>query len=112
MKDTRTLTPSGRTLEAALEDALEQVRAMKRGDDIGATTYDFWTPPDVVNVAPIRHAMGLTQEQFAARYGFSLSGLKKWESGDRTPEAGTRTLLALIARDHGAVDALLASARG
>ena len=29
--------------------------------------------------------IGMTQEQFAARFGFSTATLRHWERGDRTP---------------------------
>lgn len=109
--DDKLTTPSGRTLESALGEALNDVRAMKRGESTGAVVHEFWAPPEAIDVAAIRRAMGLSQAEFAARYGFSLSGLKKWEAGDRQPESGTRTLLTLIARDHATIDALLTAER-
>ncbi len=65
-------------------------------------------PPDRVDVKAIRSEFGLTQAQFAARFGFSKRTLEKWEQGDRIPEGPARTLL-LIIRDHPeVVEAVLA----
>jgi len=36
-----------------------------------------------IDVKAVRQKTGLTQERFAQTYGFSLSTLKKWESGNR-----------------------------
>lgn len=36
-----------------------------------------------------RKKMGLSQDKFAAKFGFSLSTVKKWEQGKAVPEAET-----------------------
>lgn len=43
--------------------------------------------------------LGLTQEQFAARFGFSVATLRHWERGDRTPHDPALVLLNLIDRE-------------
>lgn len=51
--------------------------------------------------------VGMTQEQFAARFGFSTATLQHWEHGDRTPRAPALVLLNLIERNPDTViDAL------
>jgi putative transcriptional regulator len=47
--------------------------------------------------------MGLTQEQFAARFGFSVATLRHWERGDRNPQGAALVLLNVIERDPNAV---------
>jgi putative transcriptional regulator len=42
--------------------------------------------PEEVDVSELRRGMGMTQEQFAARFGFSVATLRHWERGDRTPQ--------------------------
>lgn len=54
--------------------------------------------PEAVDVAALRHRMGMTQEQFAARFGFSVSALRHWERGDRMPRGPSLVLLNLIER--------------
>jgi len=56
-----------------------------------------------VNVAGLRQRMGLTQEQFAARFGFSVATLRHWERGDRNPRGAALVLLNVIERDPNAV---------
>jgi putative transcriptional regulator len=36
-----------------------------------------------LDVAAMRARLGLTQDQFAARFGFSVATLRHWERGDR-----------------------------
>ena len=41
--------------------------------------------PHAIDVKSVRTKIGMTQEQFAARFGFSTATLRHWERGDRTP---------------------------
>ena len=59
--------------------------------------------PDAVDVRAVRARLGLTQEQFAARFGFRLSTLRDWEQGRRRPEGPSRAFLAVIAKEPEAV---------
>ena len=54
--------------------------------------------PEHVNVKAIRTKLGLTQQAFAARYGFSVNTLRHWEQGKREPEGPTRAYLVVIER--------------
>lgn len=56
-------------------------------------------PPGGVNVRGIRAKLGLTQEAFAARFGFAVGTLRDWEQGRKRPEPATRTLLLVIERN-------------
>ncbi len=62
-----------------------------------------------VDVRKIRARMGLSQTQFAARFGFSLDSIQNWEQGHRRLEGPARTLLAVIARNPHAVEEALGS---
>ena len=53
--------------------------------------------PEAVDVAAIRFRIGMTQEQFAARFGLSVATLRHWERGDRVPRGPARVLLNVIA---------------
>jgi putative transcriptional regulator len=59
--------------------------------------------PIPVNVAKLRACTGLTQEQFAARFGFSVATLRHWEQGSRKPRGASLVLLNIIAHDPKAV---------
>ena len=63
--------------------------------------------PKAVDVSALRQHMGMTQEQFAARFGFSVATLRHWERGDRTPQGASLVLLNVIKRAPDAVTAAL-----
>jgi putative transcriptional regulator len=54
--------------------------------------------PASVDVAAIRAKLGLTQQGFAARFGFSKGAVRDWEQGRKVPEASARILLKVIDR--------------
>ncbi len=56
-------------------------------------------PKRPVDVKRLRERLGLTQEQFALRYGLELAALRNWEHGRREPDAAARSYLAVIERD-------------
>lgn len=58
----------------------------------------------------IRRALGLTQEEFAARYRVPIGTLRDWEQGRTEPDQPARAYLAVIARDPEAVRRALAVA--
>lgn len=63
--------------------------------------------PPSVDVAAIRKRIGLSQDGFARRYGFSPGAVRDWEQHRRVPEAAARTLLTVLDRDPQAVDRAL-----
>jgi putative transcriptional regulator len=63
--------------------------------------------PQAVDVSQLRARLALSQEQFAARFGFSVATLRHWERGDRSPSGASLVLLNVIDRNPQAVlDAL------
>lgn len=74
-----------------------------------ASTYRVHVP-EKIDVKAIRAKLDMTQEEFAGRFGFSVSTLRHWEQGSRQPEGPTRAYLLVIDRAPKAVQkALLAS---
>lgn len=53
----------------------------------------------VPRVKTLRRALGLTQEEFAARYKIPLGTLRDWEQGRSEPDQPARAYLHVIARD-------------
>jgi len=47
----------------------------------------------------IRRALGITQEEFAARYHIPLGTLRDWEQGRAYPDRPAQAYLIVIARD-------------
>ena len=66
--------------------------------------------PKKIDVKAIRTRLDMTQEEFAARFGFSVNTLRRWEQGSRQPEGPTRTYLLVIERAPKAVQNALQTA--
>jgi len=66
--------------------------------------------PDEIDVKAIRAKLGMTQEEFAGRFGFSIKTLRHWEQKQRVPEGPTRAYLLVIDRDPKAVQRALRKA--
>ena len=63
-----------------------------------------------IDVKAIRTRLGLTQEQFALRFGFSINTLRHWEQGVRQPDGAARAYLLVIDREPKAVRRALTAA--
>jgi DNA-binding transcriptional regulator YiaG len=50
-----------------------------------------------VDVRAIRQRLGLSQEQFAIRYGLDLAALQNWEQGRTSPDTATTSYFRAIA---------------
>jgi putative transcriptional regulator len=55
----------------------------------------------------LRRALGLTQEEFAARYQIPLGTLRDWEQGRTEPDQPARTYLKVIAGDPEGISNIL-----
>jgi len=55
----------------------------------------------------IRRALGLTQQEFAARFQIPLGTLRDWEQGKKVPDQAARAYLRAIAGDAAAVQRAL-----
>ncbi len=64
--------------------------------------------PETMDVKKIRARLGLSQEAFAATYGFALSAVRDWEQGRRRPERSARILLKIVQKEPDAVTRALA----
>jgi len=88
----------------SIRKGLLQAQAHARGQTPKGTR--VYTP-EAVDVAQLRERLGLTQEQFAARFGFSVATLRHWERGDRRPTGASLVLLNVIHRNPKVVLAAL-----
>ena len=68
-------------------------------------------PDAIEDVRALRTRLGLSQEAFAARFGFSLHAIRQYASRRRIPTGLARTPLRVIARDPDAVTRALAGGR-
>jgi putative transcriptional regulator len=80
----------------SIRKGLEQAIRYAKGDAAKAA-YRVHVPAHV-NVKAIRTKLGMTQQTFAARFGFSINTLRHWEQGKREPEGPTRAYLLVIDR--------------
>ena len=78
---------------AGLRDAV----AYSHGDGSRAVASAVAVPRSI-DVRAIRKKLGMSQETFALRFGFSLGTLRNWEQGHRQPDGPSRVLLTLIDR--------------
>jgi putative transcriptional regulator len=93
----QTETPLGQRLL----DSMKELQAHLRGEiKLNETLYHV--PPET-DVRKLREALGLSQADFAALFGFSVRSLQDWEQGRRRPEIPIRAYLAVIQRDPQAV---------
>jgi putative transcriptional regulator len=72
------------------------------------TTDDLARMRPTPRVKIIRRALGLSQDEFAARFHIPLGTLRDWEQGRKEPDAAARAFLVVIAREPEAVQRALA----
>jgi putative transcriptional regulator len=90
-------------IKQGLQEAIAHAIAHAQGDARGVRVYR----PREIDVKAVRAKLGMTQEQFAAQFGFSPATLRHWERGDRSPRGPALVLLNVIERNPEAViDAL------
>lgn len=61
------------------------------------STYRVHIPAEI-DVKALRARLGLTQDAFAARYGFSVGTVRDWEQGRTVPEPSSRAYLKAIGK--------------
>jgi putative transcriptional regulator len=93
---------------SSIRRGLEEAVAYARGD-AKASGYRVHVPA-VIDVRAIRTKLGVTQEEFAGQFGFSVNTLRHWEQGKRQPEGPTRAYLLVIERAPKAVQKALHAA--
>ena len=84
---------------------LEQALAFVDGTG-DPSTYVVHIPPEI-DVKAIRGRLGMTQREFATRFGFRVNTVRHWEQGRRVPEGPTRAYLLVIDREPQAVQKAL-----
>lgn len=83
------------SIKTGLEEAIDHAKGGKTHARIyRRNRWTWWR---------LRRRLGMTQEQFAARFGVSVATLRHWERGDRIPRGAALVLLNLIDREPQAV---------
>ena len=83
----------------SIRRGLTEAIAHASGKAKGVKVYE----PKRLDFAALRQRIGMTQEQFAARFGVSVATLRHWERGDRKPQGPALVLLNVIQHNPKAV---------
>ena len=89
---------SGQEIIASLKEAI----AWAGGENVPVRVTTVEIP--TIDVRAMRRRLGLSQSEFAAKFGFQPATLKNWEQGRTRPDGPARVLLAVIARHPDAVE--------
>jgi putative transcriptional regulator len=87
----------------AITDEQVHAAAMQDPDAWPMTDAEWDAAPRVPRAKTLRRALGLTQEEFAARFQIPLGTLRDWEQGKSEPDQSARAYLRAIAGDAAAV---------
>lgn len=98
------------TVGGRIIEGLEEAIAWSKGERVPVRVTHVHVPE--VDVSKVRRKMGLSQTQFALKFGFPPATLRNWEQGRVRPDAPTRVLLAVIAKHPESVEDVLKDARG
>jgi putative transcriptional regulator len=93
---------------ARIIEGLEQAISWTKGENERVRVTLVEAPK--VDVRGVRRKMGLSQAEFATKFGFPPATLRNWEQGRSHPDAPTRVLLAVIAKHPEAVEDVLGKA--
>jgi putative transcriptional regulator len=96
------------TVGESIIQGLKEAIAWSKGENDNVRVTLVHTPE--VDVRKVRLKMGLSQAQFATKFGFPPATLRNWEQGRSRPDAPTRVLLAVIAKHPDAVEDVLRKA--
>jgi putative transcriptional regulator len=94
----------GKKLIAAAKEGV----AIARGE-MDPASYRLHVPAKI-NVKAMRRKLGMTQEEFAIRYGLTLARVRDWEQGRSAPDGAARAYLRVIEKEPEAVNRALAVA--
>ena len=83
------------SIKKGLEEAVEFSK-----DNCPKAVVHKLSPIDVKN---IRSNMSMSQSEFASAFGISVSTLRHWERGDRTPQGPALVLLNVVKKEPKAV---------
>jgi putative transcriptional regulator len=89
---------AGQRILAGLEEAVR----WSKGEAVDVRQTVVRVPE--VDVRRVRRKLGLSQAEFAGKFGFTPASVKNWEQGRRRPEGPARVLLAVIDRHPEAIE--------
>jgi putative transcriptional regulator len=95
----------------AMTDAQRHQAALDDPDAQPLSPADLKRMKRTPQVKIIRRALGLSQDDFAARFQIPIGTLRDWEQGRAIPDQAARAYLKVIARDPEAVRKALKSSQ-
>ena len=105
----RSVAKKAPTVGQRIIQGLEEALAWSKGEELPVRVTHVRVPD--VDVSGVRRRMGLSQTQFALKFGFPPATLRNWEQGRARPDAPTRVLLAVIAKHPESVEDVLKDIR-
>ena len=81
---------AGSRIVASLQEAVDWVE----GKSVPVRITKVHVP--VTDVRAVRKRLGLSQAEFAAKFGFPAATVRNWEQGRTRPDGPARVLLAVI----------------
>jgi len=101
-------TANKRSVGQEIITSLKEAIAWAGGEDIPVRVTTVQVP--TIDVRAVRRRLGLSQVEFAVKFGFQAATLRNWEQGRTRPDGPARVLLAVIARNPQAVEDALRKA--
>jgi putative transcriptional regulator len=101
--------PFPQTPMRSMTEAEVHAAAMQDPDARPMTDAEWQAARKVPRAKTLRRALGLTQEEFAARFQIPIGTLRDWEQGRAEPDQPARAYLKVIAADAEAVRRALAA---
>lgn len=83
----------------SIKQGLDEALAFSKGNKGKAVVHEF----KPLDVKQLRAKVGMSQNEFASAFGISVSTLRHWERGDRTPTGPALVLLNVVAKETRAV---------
>ena len=105
----RPVTKKVPTVGQRIIQGLEEALAWSKGEELPVRVTQVQVPD--VDVSGVRRRMGLSQTQFALKFGLPPATLRNWEQGRARPDTPTRVLLAVIAKHPESVEDVLKDLR-
>jgi len=93
-----------------MTDAEVHAAAMKDSDARPMSNAEWQAARKVPRAKTLRRALGLTQEEFSARFQIPIGTLRDWEQGRAEPDQPARAYLKVIAADAATVQRALEAA--
>lgn len=84
---------------SSIKQGLEEALEFSEGKASKAVVHKF----SAVDVKAVRAKVGMSQNEFASAFGISVSTLRHWERGDRSPHGPALVLLNVVAKEPQAV---------